>query len=557
MTLPRQDAPDPGSLYADALLTHAPRVLGMMDREALSPTAGCCDRTYWAWKFVDMPAPRFQESLCYLSYLYATPLDGSPYHDRPRLLEWIDRGLRFWCGLQHRDGSFDEAYPLERSLAATAFSSFYVAETLELLGERMPAGTRQAVLAALDKAAGWLSRNDETHGVLSNHLAAAAAATFQASRLLGTPAYADRSAYFRGRILSRQSPEGWYEEYGGPDPGYQTHGSFYLVRLWQLSADAELADSLRRAMTFLAECVHPDGSLGGEYASRDTKTYYPAAFEMFAPEDEAAAWIALTMRHAVARGTAAGLHGIDPYNYFPFLNNFVFAHRAVARPGPPSRAPRAPAREHTRWFPQAGLFIRRTPAYTAYVGTAKGGVIQVYDARRDRLALSDCGFVGRTRRGGLVSTQYLDPRRSVEIADDRVVVRGAVAPVSRPVMRPGRFVAFRLFSLTAGRWPPVGRWLKRLLVRVLIHRRQSMRIAFRRTVAFGPDTVHITDEIAGPDGARVDSLSRGDVFTSIHMGSARYFVPGELDSGDTAPAETVRGSAIVAGATLTRALRLD
>ena len=555
MTAPTSPASPASDLYGDPLLAHAPRVLGMMDREALSPTSGCCDRTYWAWKFVDMPAPRFQEALCFLSYLYATPLGDGRYTGRAKMLEWIEAGLRYWCGLQHRDGSFDEAYPFERSLAATAFSSFYVAEALGFLDSHVSPTTRQQVLETLDRAARWLVRNDETHGVLSNHLAAAAAASHHAYRLLDRQAYADRSAHFCGRIISRQSSEGWYEEYGGPDPGYQTHGSFYLVRLWQLNGDEVLAGSLRRAMRFLAECVHPDGSIGGEYASRDTKTYYPAAFEMFAPHDDAAAWIASVMRPSVSSGTAAGLHGVDAHNYFPFLNNFAFAHGAAA--DPPLPAPKLPPPlPEFRWFPEAGLAIRRTPSYTAYVGTSKGGVVHVYDTHGRSPMRSDCGYVGRTHRGKLVSTQYLDPTRPVTAGEGKVEVRGAVALVSRPTMAPFRFLGFRVFSLTVGRWAPVGRWLKRLLVRLLIYRRTTMRIAFRRVVTFTNDGVTVHDELIGPDGAALDGLHGSDVFTSIHMGSARYFVPSELGGREPAPADAIPGAEIVSGVTRSRHLSL-
>src|SRR5437868_4237858 len=138
--------------YAGPILEHAPRILSMMDRECLSPTAGCCDRTYWAWKFVDFPGSRFQESVCVLSFLYATDLQGSPYWQNPRLLEWIELALRFWTSVQHGDGSLDEAYPYERSLAATAFTSFYVSEALGFLGHRLPGDSSKRVEASLQRA---------------------------------------------------------------------------------------------------------------------------------------------------------------------------------------------------------------------------------------------------------------------------------------------------------------------------------------------------------------------------------------------------------------------
>jgi len=125
-------------------------------------------------------------------------------------------------------------------------------------------------------------------------------------RLTGRSEFATRSRYFRDRILARQSREGWYDEYGGADPGYQTHGSFYLARLSQLNGDSELAASLARSTAWLSCFIHPDGSIGGEYTSRNTQTYYPAAFEMLSAGDPSAAWIARTMRASVWNGAAAG-----------------------------------------------------------------------------------------------------------------------------------------------------------------------------------------------------------------------------------------------------------
>jgi hypothetical protein len=545
-------------LYAGAILDHAPRVLGLVDREFLSPTAGCCDRTYWAWKFVDFPRARFQEALCVLSFLWAH-CEDTPYFHEARLLEWIGHGLRFWSSLQHGDGSFDEAYPFERSLAATAFTSFYVAEALGFVAEHLPAETVRQTHDTLRRAGQWLVANDETHGMLSNHLAAAAAALCHAHRLTGSAALAERSRYFLQKIFDHQSREGWYEEYGGADPGYQTHGSFYLARCWQLTRDDRLADSLRRAMTFQAHFVHADGSLGGEYASRNTQTYYPAAFEMFAGEHAPAAWIAETMRPSVAGGAAAGVRSVDAYNYFPFLNNLVFAYLACAAPDRVGQSPEEPsAREALVWFPQAGMARVRREGYDAYVGTAKGGVVKVFDRRRRRLVYSDCGYVGRLCNGRLISSQYDDHRRITRVSAERIAVEGVFVEFSRPTMTPWRFVAFRLFTLSLGRLPRLAVWLKAKLVKVLIYRRRAVDLRFVRTIELGESSVSVADEISGADGARVDQLRWGAFFTTIHMGSSRYFIANELQPEPHASegAEIDRRS-IVSGTTVRRTIRLD
>jgi hypothetical protein len=529
-----------------------------MDREPQSRTAGCCDRTYWAWKFVDFPGARFQEALCVLSFLYSTPGPDNRLHRNPRLLGWIGHGLHYWTSIQYSDGSFDEAYPFERSLAATAFTSFYVSEALRFLGDDLPAETRARAVRALDRAGRWLVANDESHGFLSNHLAAAAAALQHIARLTGNPQFGERSRYFQDRILARQSPEGWYDEYGGADPGYQTHGSFYLARLHQLTGDDALAASLARSTAFLAHFVHPDGSIGGEYASRNTQTYYPAAFEMLAATDRSAAWIARTMRPSVWNGAAAGPATVDAYNYFPFLNNLVFASLAAPREDSPPTAEAPPPDQELVWFPQAGLARVRRPAYDAYVGTAKGGVLRVFDRRRSALAFSDCGYWGETTRGQACSTQYQDRDRTVRVSSDRIEVAGNVATFSRPTMTPYRFVAFRLFSLSVGRVASVGRWLKHQLVKVLVYRRRSLALNFLRTVTFENDQITITDEFRGADGPRLRYLRWGEEFTTIHMGSSRYFILGalEVSPGLAAVEGEVDLSRMAAGVRRSRAVRV-
>jgi len=533
------------TVYAGAVLAEAPRVLGLMDRGVESPTAGCGDRTYWAWKFVDFPAARLQESVSVLAFLYATPLAGSAFYRQPRLLEWIERGLGFWSRLQHADGSFDEAYPFERSLAATAFTTFYVGEALERLGGALPAAATAAATETMARAGCWLVRHDETHGFLSNHLAAAAAALLHAHRRSGERRFAARAAELLDRFLARQSAEGWYEEYGGADPGYQTHGSYYLARCWQLGGDERLAASLARAARFLAHFVHPDGSLGGEYASRDTQTYYPAAYEMLAPLDPASAWIAEALRPSITGAATVTLGSVDLFNYCPFLNNFAAAHDACA-----GRAPTAPAVDPTpaaglSWFPDAGLARRRTASYDAFVGTAKGGVVKLFDRRRRELVYSDCGYLGRLRSGRPVSTQYLDRARPTRAGDDAIEVEGHLAELARPAMTPALFLAFRLFTLTAGRLPPLARWLKRRLARALIHRRRPLAVRFLRRIEFGEGTVLVRDRLVGRDGDHLRELRWDPIFSTIHMGSARYFVAHELHrfpaGGDVDPRAIAAG----------------
>ncbi len=500
-------------------------MLSWQDREPFSPTYGCFDRTYWCWKFTDFPGSRLQEGAYALSHLYKSPASGNPLKGDPRALAWLEAALRFWTSLQRADGSFDEAYPFEHSLAATAFTGFYIGEAWLRVRNELPAPFAVKTLA---RAGEWLCRNDERHGVLSNHLAAAAAALDAIYRITGESRFEKRRAHFVQRIYDRQSSEGWYEEYGGADIGYQTHATFYLGRIWQTTRDPALLESLRRATTFLTHFIHPNGTLGGEYASRGTEFYFPAGFEILASALPEAALIAGFLRPHVQARTMAGLWTMDVYNFFPLLNNYLFAAEC-AGPSPPT-AIDLPCRKTGEWFfPDAGLLVKSAPDWYAVLGISKGGTLRIHDKVNGHLAVSDCGYWARLEKGGVASSQTLNRGAHWKRDGDAWRVESWFAPVSHRLHSTWTFMAFRLFSSTVGRVPAVAYWLKARLVRVLVRPRRPLDLRLDRTVRFEAGAITVEDELTLGRGVRVSELRRGAKFSSIHMGSSRYFQFQELE----------------------------
>ena len=551
----------PALLYSNVIRVQCERTLSLLDRDRFSRTYGCMDRTFWAWKFTDFPGARFQEGLCVLSFLYATPFPENRFHHSEKILHWIMGGFDFWMRIQRRAGDFDEAYPLEHSLAATAFSSFYLSEARRFLGDDLPAETAARFREAIAKAGTWLIQNDETHGFLSNHLAAAAAALYHAYQITGEDRFEKRSRYFLDKILDHQSCEGWYEEYGGADPGYQTHGSFYLARYAELSGDAQLVESLDRSFKFLAHFIHPDLSIGGEYTSRNTQTYYPAAFEIMSSRSASASWIAQRMRPAVQTLSAAGLGTVDIYNFFPLLNNYVFAYLGALQNADSALSPKPPEDSpNVREFKQAGIVKVDRPAYVLYVGTHKGGMLKLFDRHTSRLASSSSGYIGRLNDGKVFSNQGIDAERNISIGADKITLDGTFYQVSRPLMDPWRFLAFRGFSLTLGRIPRAAYWLKALLVKVLIYKKRVLDLRFTREIMLHDDGIELRDHLQGGLGNRIDRLVHGENFTTIHMGSSRYFVPNELAEPRSEQVDfdaPIDPSALAVGVTRAMRIRLD
>jgi hypothetical protein len=111
------------------------------------------------------------------------------------------------------------------------------------------------------------------------------------------------------------------------------------------------------------------------------------------------------------------------------------------------------------------------------------------------------------------------------------VIEGAFYEFKKQVFNPFSFLGFRSFNLTLGRFSWIGYWLKSLLVRVLIYRKRNLDVRLKRRVSVRPDRFSVRDQIQGTAGDRVETLNWVDVFTTIHMGSSRYFVPNDLHPG--------------------------
>ena len=140
-----------------------------------------------------------------------------------------------------------------------------------------------ALLSFFARRGDWLLKHQES-GRLANHQALAALALQNVHALTGEPRFRAGMETLRDLALSWQNNEGWFQEYEGADPGYQTCTISFLAKLRRKTGDAKLTEPLQRAAKFAAHFMHPDGSYGGEYGSRNTHHFYPHGFELLGAE---------------------------------------------------------------------------------------------------------------------------------------------------------------------------------------------------------------------------------------------------------------------------------
>jgi len=216
--------------YTDEALMYLPRLLQMVDRNPYSPTYGSFDRSFWHYRTMDFPCGMYQEFCLPLALAYAHPFPDNPFHRVERVRELALAGVDYARRSCHRDGSCDDYFPYERALGALVFSLNAMTETCLVLKESRPEW-----LEFFSRRAGFLAAHNET-GRLTNHQALAALALYNTFLLTGEERFKTASNQYLQIVKDWFVPdEGWFYEYEGADPGYQSCTVAFLARLYKKS----------------------------------------------------------------------------------------------------------------------------------------------------------------------------------------------------------------------------------------------------------------------------------------------------------------------------------
>jgi len=517
--------------YLGPVLEATPRLLGSLDREPLSPTWGSFDRDHWAWKFRDFPINMLQAGVLPLAWLWRTPVSGNPWAANGQVFRWIEAALEVVLRRQRRNGAFDTVGPNTQDHGVTLAQCYILLAARRLLGDDCPAGLADRIAEAVRRGLGFAARSTEDYAFINNHQALFALTWLRAGEQLGEAAYRDRADEVLAGILRRQSPDGWYAEYGGADPGYESLGLQHLAEFERERPGTELSRSIDRALEFLAHCVQPDGSIGGGYGSRHTVQWYPAGFELLAARSPVAASIAGFIRPRLPQAPVVTPQTVDTHNLPLLMYSYCLAAAALGSARNSAAASPLPCQRELppKHYPDAGLVVTSTPAYHAICGLKKGGVITVVSRQTGALAYEDAGYVVEAgRRGGRRwSSAFQGLTESSTLTGLVATTRARFGLAERPVLTPSKFVLLRVLNLTVFRSRVLGAIIRRMIIAQLISGRRPGRLVLDRQVTFGDDEVTIRDTLGGgsPD---VGTVWRPRAFTAIHMGSARYAHPRDL-----------------------------
>ncbi|MDA7978064.1 MAG: hypothetical protein MPJ50_04760 [Pirellulales bacterium] len=490
-----------------------PRLLGMLDRNPFRPTHGCFDRQFWHYRTACFPSEMYQEGVLPLALVYAHPFADNPWQAHAELRAWIIAGLRYSAQSCHADGSCDDYYPFERALGAAVFSFVAATEACRLIGLSHKDEHHDEILDWLRRRARWIASHGES-GTLANHHALAALGLFRLAQLTNEDEFVSAASSKLKDLLKLQDQEGWFCEYGGADPGYQTVTIDCLAKIRQilianehLSTVAQQAGygletlerSLGTAVRFCAGFLHPDDSYAGSYGSRGTLHFYSHGFELLAAdhlfaESAAARQLATAFRRVLQAGQIG--HFSDDRMFVHRLTNLLEAatletptveRRSSAFPatqevGLPTVVDSSDVVEH---FPNAGMLVIRTGDCHSVISAARGGVFSHFDNRG--LQTGDAGVIVELNDGRLAVSQSHDSNRTTQferqesVDGDRVTysVRAPLHFVSMETVSPWKQAILHLGMVTLGRFCRT--LVRRLLQKRVITGRREAPLVLTRT----------------------------------------------------------------------------
>ncbi len=520
------------SAYASLALSAIPRLIGKLDREPHSVSHGSFDREHWSWKFRDFPIGPLQMGIYPLALLWRHPFAGSTYGGNTRLSEWIVGAIAHTLGRQKRSGAFEAFAPNDFDPGPTLGICYALSKAAAQLGEALGQELRARLADAVRRGAEFGLRYEQSHGFASNHWALFACAYLQAALLTGDARYRGRAQEIVERILRMQSDDGWYDEYGGADPGYESLGIAYLANYCTATRDFRVLQSLRRSLEFFAHCVHPDGSVGGVYGSRHTSLYFPAGFELLAAEIPCAAAIARFMRQRLTRGNVVTPANADAHNLIPLVASYLEASVAATDL---ASAPALPCERGVSFkhFENSGICAVATSRYYAVINARKGGVCRVFDRERETLSYEDAGYIAQSGKRRWIS-QTLGFGKAIAVGETSLMIETRFSEFRQLLATATNYLVLRILSLTVFRSAALGAWIRDRIVSRLIIAARPGPLTLRRRIAFEPDALVITDELRLLRKERIDKVMLMRAHTGIHMGSAKYY----HHSDEQAPRDT-------------------
>jgi hypothetical protein len=469
--------------------------------------------------------------------------------------------VRYVEAIQRTDGSFDQCYPFERTpgVVLDILPALLRVRSMAVLDEQSRAILEKVIAAA----AAYTAQSDEKHGEIANHLASFADALLALDHAIGHPMARRKGMEYLQRTLQLfDHEEGWFQEYRGPDAGYQSRCLAFLTRIANLENDDALWEVCGRAARFIETMMMPDGSLHPMMGVRSTALLYPSGFERLAARDPAFLPLACRVRKAWATGVVPLPSWLDFDNALRLADDAREAAEIAEAAGTADADLATELPEGVVELPRAGLIVSRSPTLTMHLAWRLGGAVAIYRRQADRtwqLAYESAGYLVDAGDRGRWLTRMPGAGTLSARQTGMIEVQSHFYRSLHDELTPTKLILLRVLNLTVLRSQFIGDIFRKLVVKRLIAGDEPPApLSFTRTITFTTDQVEIADCI-NAHGTVPEWLTRGTLLacrrmTGAHMASSRYFQPQEVEPAAGSWVQNVPGGLDNAAVRVVRAV---
>lgn len=497
--------------FGPIVQNYTPRILTQICRHPNSKAYGSCDRNWWHYKMRDFSSIILQQGGYYLAEAAELPEYST---QREGLRTLAKASLDFWHRRALRYGAFEEYYPWERGYPAVAFSTLAavkILRSLDLPIKGYEKGLKKAVQQLL-KRREYEASNQYFAGLAALYILHSLQPDWIDPKLLDSRLQ---------ELLSRQSPEGWFNEYGGPDLAYLSVTIDCLWDIYDVHPAAEILLTIQKAIGFIASLLYREASIG-MHNSRNTDYILPYGIirAMYLPDQSLA-----KNAERIAERLFSNLD--DPQHFLRAIDDRYISHyigasvlRAHAllqsKPLPMIEQPGSSLSD--LFLAESGYLILRTEKTECLISTRKGGNVSLYN--RDGLAFfSDYGWEISAGKTTLVSNWW-GSSELLQRTGNSIQVKGNFLRTTEHSSSPWQHIVLRFSSLLFG--PAIIGALKGRM----IFQKSSACHSFIRQITLNKTGLEIQDTLQGiKDPA---SLRKAPLASRRHVASADSFNPEDL-----------------------------
>lgn len=517
------------NIYAQIALPLIPRILSAMDRKKTSKTYGCLDRYFWRYNMIDFPGSNYQIAALPLALVYTYQFPSNPYYHNQKVKEWSIAALEYLPETQNSDGTMNECYPYIWSVDAVAFPIYATSEAYMLLKDDLTDSSKEKILETFERAGTWLMKTADSNVI--NQESGALISLYNLYLVIGDERFKKGAEEKLSFLLQHRSSEGWFNEYGGGDIAYLTVTINSLAQYYLKTHDGPVLEILKDALEFISYFVHPNGTMGGEYASRNPEFIIPSGFEALRGTIPQASIIADSIISGLRYGQIINPMTVDEMYLCWMLHTYLQAYLHYQPHVHNNTVLPYMRPEVTQYYPHAGIFAIKRGEYYMIVGGSKGGIVRVYDCSpKGNLIFCDCGYAGVTKTGQAISSQWLDPSNAITFDEEhgRISVSGTFHKVSSTLNSPAKMVLSRVGLYSISKVPFARERLYQQLRKLMITGNTTIPIEFNRNITFDGDRIAISDQLHFKEKIEFAYFNVEDKFSPIYAQSTEFFQIQEL-----------------------------